>query len=147
MKERTTMVDQTALKTNQVVIIALCVAAFILDWWVIVPAVATVMAMGTLVGKPGFLPVYRALAALRVVRPNPVPDDPAPHRFAQGLGASVLVVASLLFVFGAAFPAWIVAWLVVFLASLNAFAGFCAGCFLFHHLAKAGFPGFAGGSS
>lgn len=147
MSEHTSVVDHAALKTNQLVIIAFCVAAFIFDLWLIVPAVAAVMLIGTIVGKPGFLPVYRALVALRVVKPNPLPDDPAPHRFAQGLGASVLVVASILFTFGAAFPAWIAAWVVVFLASLNAFAGFCAGCFLFHQLAKAGVPGFVRGAS
>src|ERR1051326_4949483 len=34
---------------------------------------------------------------LHLLRPRIVEDDPAPHRFAQGVGAVFLVVASLIF--------------------------------------------------
>ena len=37
---------------------------------------------------------------------------------------------------------WVLTWLVAALAALNAFAGFCVGCFIYYWLARLGAPGF-----
>ncbi len=106
--------------------------------------VMAVMLAGSAVGRPGFLPVYRSVL-LRAgwVRPDPLADHPEPHRFAQTLGGGVLVLASLALLLGATGLGWALVWLVIFLAALNLFAGFCAGCFVYYWLARIGAPGFS----
>lgn len=54
-----------------------------------------------------------------------IEDDPAPHRFAQGLSGATTLVSAVLVAAGIA-AGWALAWLVVALAGLNVFAGVCA---------------------
>ncbi|MDR7512746.1 MAG: DUF4395 family protein, partial [Armatimonadota bacterium] len=68
----------------------------------------------------------------------PVPDDPAPHRFAQGVGAAVLALATVAFAAGSPAAGWTLAALVGALALLNLTRGFCAGCFLYGWLVRLG---------
>jgi hypothetical protein len=136
-------IDHTALKVNQLTIRALVVLAFVFSWSVLVVGVALVMLLGALLGVPGFLPVYRyLLKPLRLARPHILPDNPEPHRFAQGLGGVFLAAASAALFLGASWLGWGLAGMVVFLAALNAFGGFCLGCFLYYWLGRLGLPGF-----
>ncbi|PKL09793.1 MAG: DUF4395 domain-containing protein [Spirochaetae bacterium HGW-Spirochaetae-7] len=137
-------VDHAALKANQLVIIALSAAAFIFDVPLLALFVGIVMSLGTFFGKPGFLKVYSSiLRPLGLIRPDIFQDNPEPHRFAQGFGAVVLLGASAALFAGLHALGWALLWLVIVLASLNAFAGFCAGCFVYYQLARLGAPGFA----
>ncbi len=52
-----------------------------------------------------------------LLRPDVHAEDPAPHRFAQGLGAAVLLAASLALFFGAAAAGWGLAFVVIALAA------------------------------
>jgi hypothetical protein len=63
-------------------------------------------------------------------------EDPAPHRFAQGLGAAVLLAATLALFAGAAALGWGLAFVVIGLAAINLLFGFCAGCFVYFQLAR-----------
>jgi hypothetical protein len=145
MPDRLPKVDHGALKANQLVIITLNIAAFVFNLWPIAAFVALVMALGTIAGKPGFLPVYRyLLRPLRLVTANPLEDDPRPHRFAQGFGAVVMFVGTVALSLGSPAIGWTAVWIVVLLAAVNAFAGFCAGCFVFYQLARLKVPGFSG---
>ena len=71
-----------------------------------------------------------------------IEDNPEPHRFAQGFGGSVLLLALLSLLMGQAVLGWALAWLVAGLAALNLFLGFCAGCFVYYQLNRLGVPGF-----
>ena len=138
-----TNVDHTALKVNQAAIIVLVALAFVLDQAWLVAAVAAVMAAGTLLGRPGFLPLYRGvLKPLGVVKPDVLADHPEPHRFAQGLGALFLGVGFIFLGLDYAALGWGLAWLVVGLAALNLFAGFCVGCAVYYWLNRLRVPGF-----
>lgn len=139
-----TKVDHNALRANQVFIISLLLIGFIFNWPVLVAAVMVVMLAGSAVGRPGFLPVYR-LVPVRMgwVRPDPISDHPEPHRFAQTLGGLFLAGASLALLLGAPGLGWGLAWLVIFLAAINLFAGFCVGCFVYYWLHRIGAPGFS----
>ena len=75
--------------------------------------------------------------------PHVLFDNPEPHRFAQSFGAAVLGSGSALVFGGFAVAGWSLAWLVVALAALNAFAGFCAGCFMYYWLSRFRVPGFS----
>jgi len=136
-------VDHNALRANQGSIIALLLIAFVLDAPGLAAGVGAVMLLGTLAGKIGFLPVYRSLRRLRLAAPDILQDNPEPHRFAQGLGAVVLLGGAAAFVAGAPALGWGLVWLVIGLASLNLFGGFCAGCAVYYWFNRLGLPGFS----
>jgi hypothetical protein len=143
MSERLQNVDHSALRTNQAFIISLLVLAFIFNVPWLVGVVAFVMLAGTAAKRPGFGLVYSdALKPLGWVRPDVLRDNPEPHRFAMGLGGAFLVASGLAFLLGVPGLGWGLAWLVVALAALNLFAGFCAGCAVYYWLNRLSVPGF-----
>jgi len=138
-----TKVDHNALRANQALIISLLVLGFIFNAPLLVAFVMLVMLAGSALGKPGFWPVYRGvLLRFGWVRPNVVADHPEPHRFAQTLGGVFLLGATLALLAGADGLGWGLTWLVVSLAALNLFGGFCAGCFVYYWLGRLNVPGF-----
>lgn len=144
MAQYISRVDHTALRSNQAAIILLLLVAFVLNSPWIAAVVALVMLAGTAVGRPGFFPVYVGiLRPLGIARPDPLPDNPEPHRFAQGVGGVVAGAAALLLFLGSAAAGWSLVWLVVVLAALNLFLGFCVGCAVYYWLARLKVPGFA----
>ena len=141
-------VDHSALKVNQAFIITLLVAAFVLDAEWLVVFVTAVMLIGTAFPALSlFKRVYlHVLRPAGLVKPNVIADNPEPHRFAQGFGGVVLLGAIGALYGGAATLGWALVALVVVLAALNLFLGFCAGCFVYYQLHRLGVPGFARGS-
>jgi molybdopterin converting factor small subunit len=136
-------VDHAAIRTNQTFIIGLSILAFILNLPWLVALVAMVMAAGTAFRVPGFSIVYRRiLRPLKLVKPDILDDNPEPHLFAQGFGAVVLGFGALTLFLGANVIGWILVWLVVLLAGLNLFVGFCVGCAIYYWLARFAIPGF-----
>jgi molybdopterin converting factor small subunit len=136
--------DHSALRTNQAVIVLLCLLAFIFNAPWLVGLVAAVMGLGTLLGRPGFGFIYHGLLKPRGwLRPEVLRDNPEPHRFAQGLGTVFLAAGVLALLSGLALPGWALVWLVIALASLNLFVGFCAGCAVYYWLNRLRVPGFA----
>ncbi len=135
-------VDHNALRTNQAVIIAALVTAYTGDLPLLVFICGAPMMIGALIGKPAFLPIYRLLQAIGLIRPDPQPDHHEPHRFAQLLGAIMLLAGSLGFLLNVNAFGWIFTMIVIFLAGLNLFLGFCMGCTLYYWLARWGVPGF-----
>jgi len=137
-------VDHSALKVNQAFIIALLALAFALNAVWLVVFVAAVMLLGTAVPSLSlFKRVYQhVLRPAGLVKPNLIVDNPEPHRFAQGFGGVVLLAAIAALFAGAAAVGWALVGLVIALAALNLFLGFCAGCFVYYQLNKLGVPGF-----
>jgi hypothetical protein len=137
-------VDHAALGANQAVIILLLVLSFILDAPLLAGLVALFMLGGTALGQPGFAWLYRlVLRPLGLVKPDVLRDNPEPHRFAQGFGGVVVLAAFLALLNGLSGLGWALAWLVVALAALNLFIGFCVGCALYYWLNRLHVPGFA----
>lgn len=125
--------DENALRVNQAALIILLVAGFVLNEPLLAIFVALVLALGALLGVPGFMPVYRyILKPMNIVKSHIINDDPAPHRFAQGVGAACTLAGALLLFSGKAYLGWGLVWIVIALAGLNLFTGFCAGCFLYY---------------
>jgi len=137
-------VDHTALKVNQAFIIGLLLVSFLLSSWWLVALVAAVMLLGTAAPQLAlFKQIYRRLLLpAGMLQARIVPDNPEPHLFAQGFGGVVLALALLALGGNQAVLGWALVWLVVALAALNLFVGFCAGCFLYYQLNKLGVPGF-----
>jgi O-antigen/teichoic acid export membrane protein len=137
-------VDHSAIRVNQGTIIALLVLAFVVNAPPLVAFVSIVMLAGTASPRLAlFQGIYRrVLKPAGIIKPAVIEDNPEPHRFAQGFGGVVLAVAATLLFTGAATAGWVLAWIVVGLAALNLFLGFCAGCFVYYQLNRLGLPGF-----
>jgi len=134
-------VDTTAIKFNQASIITLTLLAYLLDLPWLVLGVGVVLAAGTMwPGAALFQQIYRqGLKPLGLLKPHVIEDDPAPHRFAQGLGATFLGLSSLALLALNALPlGWALAGLVAVLAAINLFFNFCAGCFVYYQLTRLG---------
>ena len=138
-------VDESALKVNQAFIIGLLLLAFVLDSVWLVAFVGGVMLLGTAV--PGLSLFKRAyqhlLKPAGLVKPHVITDNPEPHRFAQGFGGVVVALAVIALLAGQPIIGWALVGLVIVLAALNLFLGFCAGCFVYYQLNRLGVPGFA----
>lgn len=136
-------VDHSALKTNQLVIITLSVLGFILNLPGLAAFVALVMGLGSAARTPGFGVVYKYLLKPRGwMKPDVLDDNPEPHLFSQILGFVFMTAGSISLFLGATVLGWTLVWLVVALASLNAFGGFCVGCAIYYWLSRFQLPGF-----
>lgn len=128
-------------KFSQASTFVLAGLAFILNQPVIVLITALILLLSTAFPEIGpYRLIYRyLLLPLHILRPRIVEDDPAPHRFAQGVG-TVFLLVSWLVLFLATAPAagWALDLLVFVLSGLNLFVGFCAGCFVYYHLGRLG---------
>ena len=134
-------VDVHLIKFSQISIMVLTAVGFILQVPVLI--LITALALALSAGSPGYSPfrvVYqRLLVPAGVLRARIVEDDPAPHRFAQGVGALFLIASSLLlFVTSATVAGWVLALIVFVLAGINVTTGFCAGCFVYFQLGRVG---------
>jgi hypothetical protein len=136
-------VDHSALRVNQALIIGLSLVAFIANWPWLAAIVMLVMAYGTVRRQPGFRIVYTGLLKPRGwVKPDVINDNPEPHVFAQGFGAVVLLIGVVALYGGLPILGWGLVWLVIALAALNLFVGFCAGCAVYYWLGRLRMPGF-----
>ena len=134
-------VDTHLGKFSQGCTVVLTALAFILNQPVIVLITAILLALSAI--APSISPyrlLYRwVVLPLHLLRPRIVEDDPAPHRFAQGVGAVFLIVASIfLFLTTATAVGWALDLIVFALSAINLTVGFCAGCFVYYHLGRWG---------
>ena len=134
------MVDQTALKFNQAGIIVALSVAWLIEAPIIVALTGAVMLIGSaLPGLALFVLINRTVVKpLGIVKPRPVPDREAPHRFAQAFGGIVVGAGYVSLLTGATAIGWSLVLLVVALALVNVLANFCAGCMIFYQLERFG---------
>lgn len=136
-------VDHSALRANQLTIITFNILGFIFNQPILAVLVTVAMGLGALLKVPGFILLYRYFfQPLRILKPDVLDDNPEPHRFAQFLGFLFMSAGSISIYLGAATLGWSLVWLVVALAALNAFGGFCVGCAVYYWLARLHVPGF-----
>jgi hypothetical protein len=103
--------------------------------------VGLVLAVGTLLPNAGLFKQFylKLLKPNHILKANVIDDDPAPHQFAQGVGALFLLASSLaLLIFNNPGLGWTLAWIVIILAGVNLFFNFCTGCFVYYQLDKVG---------
>ncbi len=131
-------VDRTALRVNQGFIVGLLAIGFVLSQPWLAALVATVMLVGT--AAPGaalFQQIYhRLLKPTGLLKADIQAEDPAPHRFAQGLGGTVLALGVLALFVGQAIIGWGLVIVVIALAAINLAFGFCAGCFVYFQIQR-----------
>ena len=134
-------VDTTAIKFYQALIVAITLLGFLLNQPHLVLFVGLVLAVGTILPRAAlFKLIYlKLLKPNNILKANVIDDDPAPHQFAQGVGAIFLLGGSAaLLVLNAPILGWVLAWIVIVLAAINLFFSFCAGCFVYYQLNRVG---------
>lgn len=138
----TPRLDSHLLKFSQAWTVGLTALAFVLQWrWLVVVAALCLLISAAVPAAGPFRLLYRFVAVpLRLLRPRIVEDDPAPHRFAQAIGATFLIASSaVLFLAPDAFVAgWTLDLIVFALSLVNFTVGFCAGCFVYYQLGRLG---------
>jgi cytosine/uracil/thiamine/allantoin permease len=60
----------------------------------------------------------------------------------MAVGGGLAALSALLLALGLSIPGWIATWVLIALAGLNLFLGFCLGCFTYYQLNRLGLPGF-----
>ena len=145
MKEnQPTLVDQNQIKFNMAVTALLLALAYLLNSWV--PVAVAIVCQFT--GSLGLLfAPYRLLYIGLIVpsglaKPNTIPDNHAPHRFAAFIGGLFNLIGLFLILSGFDISGWVFVGIVFVLSLLNLFLNFCAGCFMYYMLNKFGVPGF-----
>ncbi|HEY7414184.1 MAG TPA: DUF4395 domain-containing protein [Ktedonobacteraceae bacterium] len=149
MEEATSMhaniprIDAELGKFSQACTVLLTALAFILNLPVLVLITTIILALSALLpaASPYRLLYRYILVRLGWLKPRIVEDDPAPHRFAQGVGTVFLLASTIVLFFTPSALDWI-GWaldlIVAILASINWTIGFCAGCFVYYHLGRLG---------
>lgn len=134
--------DAHLLKFSQAGVVTLTALAFVLQAHWLVAVAAVVLALSAIAPAVGpFRLLYRfVVVPTKILRPRIVEDDPAPHRFAQAIGATFLVASTVFLYALPTAPAvgWTLDIVVFVLATLNLTVGFCAGCFVYYQLGRAG---------
>jgi Domain of unknown function (DUF4395) len=134
-------IDVHLNKFSQACVVILTAVAFLANQPIFVLIGALCLSLSVLFPKSSpFRLLYRSVfVPLRLLKPKLVEDDPAPHRFAQGVGATFLVASTLiLFLTPLTTLGWTLNLIVFVLAGINFTVGFCAGCFVYYHLGRVG---------
>lgn len=134
-------VDTHLGKFSQGSTVLLTALAFLFNLPVLVIIIAVIMALSAFVpvASPYRLLYQKIVVPPGLLKPRAVEDDPAPHRFAQGVGAVFLLASSLVLFFTPAAPlGWALDLIVFVLAGINLTVGFCAGCFVYYQLGRLG---------
>src|SRR6266700_6530353 len=137
----TPRLDAHLLKFSQGSVVVLTALAFLFGQPILVLLGAICLAVSAIVPSASpFRWLYKGVVVpLRLLQPHIVEDDPAPHRFAQGIGAIFLIAATIfLFLTPARTVGWVLDLIVFALSTLNFTVGFCAGCFVYYHLGRLG---------
>jgi len=138
--------DQSVLKVTQAGIVTTLLLAFLLAaLWpaaaLLVPLLAIAMLAGSV--EPRLAPFrqlyLRLLRPSNLVRPRVIADSMRPHAFAQQMGGSMLLLASIfLFPLNSLVIGWGLVWIVIVLAFVNFAFNFCLGCQIFYRLERFG---------
>jgi uncharacterized protein DUF4395 len=135
-----TKVDHNAIKFTQLSLTIIAVAAFVADLAWLVGVLALVLIASTLWPQWGLFRVLyqRVVLPLGWLKPNVLNDDPAPHRFSQGVGGAFLLLSWVALQAGQPALGWGFDLLVAVLAMVNVVFDFCAGCFVYYQLRRLG---------
>jgi hypothetical protein len=132
----TDVIDARAPRTNQTIVGALSVLAFVTGWWPILALLAAQLAIGLTFGRRYCLP---CLLYFDVIQPRfgegPI-EDSRPPRFANMVGVAFLGSATLAHALGFTAVGWGLGLIVAALALLAATTGLCVGCEMYRLAAR-----------
>ena len=130
----TAVIDARAPRTNQAVVALVTLSARATGWWEVAAAMGAQLLIGLVFGRRFCLPCLLYFEVLQPRLGEGPLEDSRPPRFANVIGATVLLSATLLFALGASTAGWTLVGLVAALATLSAVTGFCLGCWLYRRV-------------
>ncbi|QIK84589.1 DUF4395 domain-containing protein [Sanguibacter sp. HDW7] len=131
-------VNELAARTVAAGVVTLGAVTLLTQSWIPLAILAAGF-VGRVLAGPRLSPL--GFVAQRVIAPRLGPArlvPGPPKRFAQGIGATLTSAALVAYVLDAPTVAWVLVGLLLVAASLEAFAGFCLGCWIFGRLQRAG---------
>ena len=131
-------VNELAARTVAAGVVVLGAVTLLTQSWIPLAILAAGF-VGRVLAGPRLSPL--GFVAQRVVAPRLGPArlvPGPPKRFAQGIGATLTSAAVLAYALDAPTVAWVLVGLLLVAASLEAFVGFCLGCWIFGRLQRAG---------
>lgn len=131
-------VNELAARTVAAGVVVLGAVTLLTQSWIPLAILAAGF-VGRVLAGPRLSPL--GFVAQRVVAPRLGPArlvPGPPKRFAQGIGATLTSAAVLAYALDAPTVAWVLVGLLLVAASLEAFAGFCLGCWIFGRLQRVG---------
>lgn len=131
-------VNELAARTVAAGVVVLGAVTLLTQSWIPLAILAAGF-VGRVLAGPRLSPL--GFVAQRVVAPRLGPArlvPGPPKRFAQGIGATLTSAAVLAYALDAPTVAWVFVGLLLVAASLEAFAGFCLGCWIFGRLQRVG---------
>ena len=137
-------IDQNAIKSAQATTFVFLLIAFVLGipWLVAATAIAQLLGSIEVRWAPFHLLYRFVYLPLGLLKPNLQPDHATPHRFASLVGGVFDAAAAALLFLSLPTAGWVLAWVVIVLANLNVWAGFCMGCWMYYTLNRLKVPGF-----
>jgi Domain of unknown function (DUF4395)/Thioredoxin len=132
----TEVIDARAPRFNQGTVGVLGAVALLTGWWWLFGLLALQLVLGLTLGRRWCLP---CVAYFRLVQPRLGEgriEDARPPRFANMVGASLLLVTTLVYAAGLRTLGTVLGGIVTALALLAAITGLCVGCELYRLLAR-----------
>jgi hypothetical protein len=130
------VIDARAPRFNQATVGVLGAVALLTGWWWLFGLLALQLVLGLMLGRRWCLP---CVAYFRLVQPvigEGRVEDARPPRFANVIGATLLLVTTLAYLVGLRTVGAVLGGIVTALALLAAVTGLCVGCELYRLLAR-----------
>ena len=138
VSERIPMVDPRQPRFGQAITGVVLAVGYFLDWPVVLPVLAAILAGASLLGPPAnlYAHLFRAFRRLAGLRPPAELEEAAPPRFANTVGFVFVTAAAVAYYaftppLAGGWVAWGLALVVSALALLAASTGLCVGCELY----------------
>src|ERR671928_1088283 len=132
----TDVIDSRGPRTNQAVIGAVALVAYVVNAEWLVAVLAAQLIVGLTLGRRFCLPCLLYFEVIQRLIGEGRIEDARPPRFANLVGAVFLSAATLAFVLGVPALGWALSLIVATLALLAAVSGLCVGCELYLWLAR-----------
>jgi hypothetical protein len=127
----TAVIDARAPRTNQAVVALVTLLSLATGWWWLAALMGLQLLIGLAFGRRYCISCLLYFELLQPRLGEGPLEDSRPPRFANIIGAAVLLSAGALFLLGADRAGWALVGLVAALATLSAVTGFCTGCWLY----------------
>ncbi|GHF29577.1 hypothetical protein HNQ07_000843 [Deinococcus metalli] len=129
---RAARTDLSALRFNQVTVIAVTALAVVLTAPLLTLLLGAAMLLGAVFPDASPLrAAYRALGRPLGLKPDVVDEDPRAHHFAQGVGGTFLLASALVTLAGLPVVGAVLGLVVIALAALNLTKKICVGCLMY----------------
>ncbi len=127
----TAVIDSRAPRANQSVVALVTIAALATGLWWLAALMGLQLLIGLVFGRRYCLPCLMYFELIQPRRGEGPIEDSRPPRFANIIGATVLLAATAFFLLGIEVAGWALVGLVAALATLSAVTGFCTGCWMY----------------